>query len=680
MKCQRLIFVLILFTFISSCTPHQSAETNNGTEGSVDATPSPIQTVTLDEIPSQENVQTATEQTPQPISSKTSVAIEMDWRDAPILPEIGPRVYKIYEDGQAQGRNPQSFSVIGDCQSIPYVFLGPIGMGILEPDSAESYLWDAIDYFEASFDHWSVTSRGGFTAASILAPIQADPHYCKPGESPLTCEYRLNNPAYVFITLETWLYPDTIDRYEDYLRAILDYVIDKGTVPILLTKADAAEVDSGMHVINPAIVRVAYDYDIPVINFWRAAQYLDNIGIDPDRDGFHLSQEGYDLKNILALRALYHTWQAVEYGVIAGNDEQESLISSPTPKPGQMIQPAPRIISPDCIGGCIYFATAKSRDGNITADGIYAYNFNTQKLNQVLGSGYDLQDISEDGSRLLVNFENYLYEIIVMDASTTLISDSFHYLGKQGAYFNRDDSAVVLIDQTYPLQTDQGGAFSLFPSSRDGEIFFEAGACTEKDFCQSAGTYHLDTETMTTNTILYTHPVFSPDGTLVAYLNPDAATSENYYHIGYLLLEEPDNSALSRRIFYFPIEHGFMIYPDVREYVFSPDNEKLILIYDVYSAYFERSMHLQTYLIDLPSGILYDFGRLEGISASLDPQLAWSPEGDKILFFLTDAPSEDQFTMNIYITDLTTGEKLSLYDQSILTSEDYFYITNIYWR
>jgi hypothetical protein len=60
--------------------------------------------------------------------------------------------------------------------------------------------------------------------------------------------------------------------------------------------------------------------------------------------------------------------------------------------------------------------------------------------------------------------------------------------------------------------------------------------------------------------------------------------------------------------------------------------------------------------------------------------MIWAPEGNKILFFLTDAPSDDQFNMSIYQTDLVTGEKLTLFDQSILTSSEYFYITNLYWR
>jgi hypothetical protein len=645
----------------------------------MDATLEPSENPSGSETPATDEA-SAGQTTEQPVPATKTHAPEIDWRDVTILPEVNEHVFQIYQDGQAQGRDPHTFSVIGDCQSIPYVFMGPFAIGELTPDSVESYLWDAINWFEASFDHWSVTSRGGFTAASLLTPIQADPHYCKPGETPLTCEYRLNNPAYVFITLETWLDQKTIDRYEAYLREILDYVLERGSVPILLTKADAAEVDSGAHVINPAIVRVARDYDVPMVNFWRAAQYIENAGIDPDRDGFHLSQEGYDLKNILALRILYTIWQAVEIGNTAASTNPSNTTITPTPAPGPVSQTGPQVNTPDCNGGCVFFATASSRDGAVASQGVYAYNYASQELTLVLGEGYDLQDVSEDGQRLLVNQANYLYEVNLADGTANLVSNTFFWMGKQGAYWNSGDSTIIRIDQDNPLQTETGGAFDLLPSVRDGEIYFNGGNCASKDFCQPDGIYRLNPDQTATSLDSYAGPVFSPDGERMAFLNPAAATQDNYYHIGYLLLEKPDRGLASRRIIYFPEEGGFMVYPDVRDYAFSPDSNELFIIYDVYSAYFERSLRIQTYMLNLTNNILDDFGKMDGISGSLNPRVVWSPDGNKVLFFLTTVTSDNQFSISIFQTNLDTGERLTLYDENILTNGDYFYITNLYWR
>jgi Tol biopolymer transport system component len=147
-----------------------------------------------------------------------------------------------------------------------------------------------------------------------------------------------------------------------------------------------------------------------------------------------------------------------------------------------------------------------------------------------------------------------------------------------------------------------------------------------------------------------------------------------------MLLENAGQGLVSRRTFYFPPMRGFMINPDVRRYAFSPDGNWLFILYDMYSDYYEKSLRLQTYLLDIDLGILYDYGRIDGPFGSLNPQLVWSPDGSRVLFFLTNLDAEGQYTLDVYQTNLQTGERLTPYSQGILTGSDYFYITNIYWR
>jgi len=598
------------------------------------------------------------------------------------MPEFSQRVMEIYRDGRAQGRNPNNFSVIGDCQAIPLVFLGPYERGELQPDSSETYLWDAIRQFKGSFSRTGMAVRGGFNAASILSPLQADPHSCLSGETPLTCEYRLHNPSIVFITLETWLDPNTIDRYESYLRQILDYVIAKGTVPILMTKADMAEMGNGIPVINPAIVRVAGDYDVPVINFWRSAQALENGGIDPAREGFHLSPAGFDLKNILALRTLYKLWTRIEQS--DSHPGATGATGTPTVTPALTIPSKAssglRLVIPDCTGGCVYAGTAISHDGVVTSHGVLAFNTQTQGLTQVLGEGMDLQDVSEDGRRLLVNDSSSLYEANLADGSIRLISNSFFSFGKQGAYWIENESRVVYLDRENPIQTDTGEAFNLFPSARDGEVYFESGTCAGKANCQSGGAYRLDSAGKITRLESYAHMVFSPGGNMMAYLNPAAATQENYFHIPYLLLEAVDQGASSRRSVTFPGEEGFMVNPEVRDFAFSPENNRLFILFDVYSDYYERSIRLQTYLYDIPARALSYLGGIAGAGGSQNPRLAWSPRGDKVLLFLTDVNEENKFALSVYQADPEKSESTAAYAPEILTRDDYFYVTNLFWR
>ncbi len=598
-----------------------------------------------------------------------------DWREAPISPEeISERVIEIYQEGQKQGRDPHAFSVIGDCQAIPFVFMGPYGRGDLKPTDAEGHLWKVINTFDSSFKRWSVTARGGFTAASVLNPLQADPEECKPGETPLSCEYRLNNPAFVLVTLETWLEPETVDRYEVYLRQIIEKVIERGSVPILLTKADASELRGKEHVINPVIVRVAYENQLPLVNFWRAAQYLENFGIDPDREGFHLSDSGYNLKNHLALRALYQVWTAVE-GLESSIEDSPLQTETPkaTPTPGVEIAPA------DCQSGCIFFGTAQSQDGNILGGGVYAYAPETGRLTQILKNGFDLQDVSHDGQRILANQSNQLYEIDLNSRTTTLITNAFFYYGKQGAYWNEDESKVIYLDQENPLQTETGEAINLLPASKDDVLYFENGHCQSKDYCQLDGVYRQDADGEITKMETFAKPIFSPDGSQVAFLNPEAATEENFYHIRYLVLEDTKTGIASRRVLYFPDVSGFMVYADVETYAFSPNSDKLFILYDVYSEYYEYSLRLETYLWDLETGISYDLGELEGISGSLMPRVIWSPDGVRAFFFLTSLSDEGQYHIHIYQTNLETGEHLILHEENLLNSTEYLYLTNIYW-
>lgn len=668
------ILILLFVVGCQSVTSPASAPT-----GAIDTRQAPA---TIGVETDQPNTPAQTQQpaktTTPAIKSPTPAPTLSDWREAPISPtELSSQVIEIYRTGQTQGRDPASFSVVGDCQSIPFVFMGPFGRGAQAPDASESQLWKAINYFEPSFKRWAVTARGGFTAASVINPLQADPAECKPGETPLTCEFRLNNPAFVLITLETWLEPETVDRYEVYLRKILDTVIANGAVPILLTKADSSELKGERHVINPVIVNLAYEYQVPVVNFWRAAQYLDNYGIDPEREGFHLSETGYALKNTLALRALHQVWTAVTAPDAIVESNGSEAAPAPTIATANLLEP--KLTQPNCKEDCVFFGAAQSQDGSVTAQGVYAYDPKSQSLTQVLEAGFNLQDVNVDGTKLLVNNEARLFTVDLGTSQSDLISESFAYKGQQGAFWNDQDEWIFLDDRN-PIQTKSGEAFALFPNRTSADIYFNSGTCTANDFCKSDGVFSLQKDGTVSELATFQQPVFSPDGSRVAFLNPGAATKENYFHINYLITEETAVGAASRRVLYLPEESGFMVFPEVAAYAFSPDSSQLFIFYNVYSEYYEKSLHLQTYLWNLETGILYNMGRLDDASASLNPRVVWSPDGSKLLLFLTDLSSEGDYTISVYQTDLVTGEKLVLVKDALIKGMDYIYLTNTFWH
>lgn len=310
------IILLILLTVIpSACAAVPTPMPVVAARETVVSTPTPL--AEKESVPPTATVQEEVDEmfTPTPRPTLAPDA----WMELPIVPEVSNTARAIYQRGQEMGNDPHVFSKIGDCQNVTSLFLGVFE----KPDefslgADNAYLQETIDYFDGSFSRESLAVKGGFNVAAILSPLRADKDVCQMAESPVACEIRENNPSFVIISLEEWWADKPAEEYEGYLRQIVKYAIDEGVVPILATKADDLEGDNG---INQAIARVAYEYDIPLWNFWRAVQPLPNHGLS--EDGFHLSfarnffddpvrmESAWPWRNLTALQAL----DAVRRGV-----------------------------------------------------------------------------------------------------------------------------------------------------------------------------------------------------------------------------------------------------------------------------------------------------------------------------------------------------------------------------
>lgn len=242
-----------------------------------------------------------------------------DWKQWPVLPVVSERAREIYQAGLTKGNNPNRFSKIGDCQVIRQYFLGYFDNGNNEWRLGDRFgkYKEALAHFEGSYNRLSMAVRTGFNVASVLSAINADPKTCQSGETPLQCELRDWNPSIAIISMETWTENRPTAAYEGYLRKIVDETIADGVLPILATKADNLE---GDHSINQMIARVAYEYDIPLWNFWAAADPLPSHGLL--EDGFHLTngpseltgaglQIAWNVRNLTALQAIDRVWRAV---------------------------------------------------------------------------------------------------------------------------------------------------------------------------------------------------------------------------------------------------------------------------------------------------------------------------------------------------------------------------------
>jgi len=304
--CVYLCLSVVSILILSACGSRSSQETpvqpaalpsHDATSPVPRSSPTPVPTSTITPTPSQTPTPTQT-YTPTP-DTRPDPQLWGGWQ---IVPTVSGVANEIYQRGLANGNDPHVFSVIGDCQSEPNVFLGYYETQWYVLSAKYKYLQETIDYFKGSFSRKSLAVRDGMSAPTALSALWADKESCQPDESPVACELRVRKPAIIFINLGTNWRPDASPKaYEKYLRQIVDLVIASGTLPVLSTKADNVEGNNG---INLVTAQVAHDYDIPVLNFWLAANNLPNHGLDEARKNIYLTPDGWDLRNFTALETL----------------------------------------------------------------------------------------------------------------------------------------------------------------------------------------------------------------------------------------------------------------------------------------------------------------------------------------------------------------------------------------
>jgi hypothetical protein len=231
------------------------------------------------------------------------------WSEWPLIPLVSARTKEIYRLGQELGNDPHSFSTIGDCQSVPSVFMGTYDTDEYVLGKGYEYLEETIKQFHGSFKHDSISVKDGLSVASVLSPMWSDPKQCSPKETPLECELRIHKPVIMFINLGTnWNGGDEV-THEKYMRQVVDILLAHGVIPILSSKGDNQE---GGHRINQSIARVAYDYDIPFWNFWRSIRDLPGKGIDGSREGGYLTPEAWGRRSFTGLMALDTVWREIK--------------------------------------------------------------------------------------------------------------------------------------------------------------------------------------------------------------------------------------------------------------------------------------------------------------------------------------------------------------------------------
>jgi hypothetical protein len=241
-----------------------------------------------------------------------------DWKDWPVVPDVSAEMKVLFQHGLALGNNSSCFSKIGDEETSAVWFLTQYDM---DPSNfrlgSHTELQAVIGHFSGSFGRVGPTAGTGYTTTKVLAPVTPGTKDCEQGEAALDCELRVNHPSFAIISLGTYqVWQPQV--FEPGLRQIIEQLLQAEVIPILSTKADNLE---GNQRINTIIARLAYEYNLPLWNFWRAVQPLPGNGLQADHEHLTYSysdfsnpfnfQSAWPLRNLTALQVLDSVYRGV---------------------------------------------------------------------------------------------------------------------------------------------------------------------------------------------------------------------------------------------------------------------------------------------------------------------------------------------------------------------------------
>ena len=592
-----------------------------------------------------------------------------NWQNWPVVPQVSARAREIYQRGLALGNDPRAFSKIGDCQSVPASFLGIYDTDRYSFAPEYQSLQATVDYYAGSFNREGESVRGGFNASSVLLPFWANTEVCQPGENPMQCENRIHNPSIVFISLEVWFEGRTPDVYEKYLRQIIEYNLEQGTLPVLVTKADNVE---GDHSINATIAKLAYEYDLPLWNYWLAVQPLPNHGLDPtDMNGFHLNLDGWNMRSFSALQVLDSIRRALEGLTADGTPSLATAASSDQPAPSftpgpvsglpfSSVESAP---SPASAPPSLLLGFSTRNGERLESAGIFQGTLTGGNWFALAEKGLTLLDYSDAG--ILAAQGQNLY--LLKDSQRTLLTDQLIPDTGQPAILLPDGRAAAI------LQTDSGNQVAilsgdapqflpaentpqtLYPSRDPNHIYWGAGVCNEEG-CPVEEIVAAALDGSGTNAIPFAgEPAFAADGKM-AFMNRDAEGKNQ------LTLVNGDKTQI------IPIFGNRLIHM-----AWSPDGYTLAVSAANVSDYSGLVLESRLVFVAWPASV----DKVLDMTEETIERHAWSPDGKSILL-VTRKVAGAQYRLNFSVLDTAAQIKVPALGFDWM-SEEYLLLQPMFW-
>ena len=655
---KRITFTLLLILLLEAC---------GGTTTPIPVNETPPLTPTEELAPPPDFIIAPT-LAPNPSATPDTRLPPEQWQEWPVVPSVTARAIEIYRMGLSMGNNPHAFSKAGDCQNIKEAFMGYFDIPDRLPLTGYQYLQETIDNFSGYFNTDGQAVMGGFTPAAVLTPLRANPDVCQPGENPLECELRITKPIIVFISFEVWWEGRTPETYEKYMRQIIETVIAHGAVPILATKADNIE---GNQSINLTTARLSYEYDLPLWNFWLAAQPLPNHGLDPVRnDGFHISTAGWNTRSFTGLQALDSIWRGIRDAASKG-----FTTVTPAPEATQSTNLLPVPAGGPSLGSNneqVVFSLMSRQDSTYDPQGVYLFDLSTQTSAQLLGSGFSFQSTSPDGKYLLVNQGSSLYRTDGITLS--LLTDQFYDSGASGALWLPDGRIAFILRQDKInslalMQADGSGLtkvtadatpMEIYPSTDGSRLTWESGACDSTGLCTPAGAWMTDLTSGQSQLLSgMTRPLISPDGQAMAYT--------------YIPKENKSNLAFSR--FDGSLPRQYPLAGDILDAMaWQPSGGWLAVFMAERSDYSGRVTGGYPFLINSQT---YSTRQLQSVTL-LNPNLIWSPDGATLLLVGTDSQNTS-YLIRLWKVDVASGQMVELSNVLNLTDSTYLFVNNAAW-
>jgi len=607
-------------------------------------------------------------QTATPVSSPTQDTrlLPSQWKQWLVIPTLTGTGLEIYRKGLALGNDPHAFSKVADCQGIREVLLGAYDLpGYYTLSSENAGLQDTIDWFRGSFNRNGQATMGGFNARAVLQPQFADPAACLPGETPVECEYRVHRPSIVLISLEFGYDGRTTQNYTAYMRQIIDFYISKGVLPILATKADNFEGDNSL---NLATATLAYEYDLPLWNWWLAAQPLPNHGLDPTRpDHFHISVDAWRVRSATALEAIDAVWKgvrAIANTPLAGQETRPTPAPTASPTPGAN----PPVLDPQAVklltSGHALFGLAQRKGEGYEYLGVYALDPNPKgpQLQPVLGAGWNLQAVAPDGKSMLANRGSELW-YIPLDGSMIVTEQNKPVL-------------YVLSPGDRPwlrVTPEQNNPMELFPVQDSSKIFWLDKSCGAQA-CMFGEVNLSGTDSLSSGKQA---PVQALPGVIRPALSSDGSS------FAYTYLDETERAALAvttldRTKIWSPLttENGYAM-----DYAWSPSGRWLAALSLERSDYSGRPGVLHGYLLNPATLDKVELPAMSGLS----PRLAWSADGKFLLVAATEnlnvrnIDMDKGYRLGLYLVNAGTGQSSLLDGKISPAGQDYIFVTNMQW-